>query len=251
MVTRRYGNAAELGDEAAAAATMPVRRMSAAQIALDAIRHLMPLAPFYFLHGGITGYLLLTAFDLALGLMLIVGTTRDRLDPTSVDPRSRLPMARLAAILVIAVFFAIVSAIVALPISAPAIIFGLATGVDWRALLSSLPFVISVASMSLLAAARGQFAFEAYTTPGEKGPPSQAAPVIGNLEQDRGRSLAAYAAQVTLIATFALLSFLLLHFGRAGFQALPVLYAALLVFYDARPDIAQRIFPAMWRTVRR
>jgi hypothetical protein len=251
MATRRYDNAVEMGDEAAAAAAMPVRRMSVAQVAVDAIRHLTPLAPFYLLHGSITGYLLLTAFDLALGLMLIVGTTRDRRDPTSVDPRSRLPMARLAAILVIAAFFAVVSAIVALPISAPAIIFGLATGVDWHALLTSRAFVISVACMSLLAAARGQFAFEANTTPGEKGPAGQAAPVIGNLEQDRGRSLAAYAAQVTLIATFALLSFLLLNFGRAGFQALPVLYAALLVFYDARPDIAQRIFPAMWRTARR
>ena len=28
---------------------------------------------------------------------------------------------------------------------------------------------------------------------------------------------------------------------------LPIVYAALLVFYDARPDIAQRIFPKLWQ----
>jgi hypothetical protein len=39
----------------------------------------------------------------------------------------------------------------------------------------------------------------------------------------------------------------LITFGRRGLGALPILYAALLVFYDARPDIAQRIFPKLWQ----
>ena len=79
------------------------------------------------------------------------------------------------------------------------------------------------------------------------GSPTHAAPVIGNLEQDRKRSMAANAAQATLIATFVLLCYLLIHFGRWGFYAFPIFYAALLVFYDARPDLAQRIFPKLWR----
>ena len=101
--------------------------------------------------------------------------------------------------------------------------------------------------MSLLAAARAQGAFEATTTPGRRGEPSREGPVIGNLEQDRKRSLADNAAQVTMIATFVLLCYLLLAFGRWGMYTLPILYAALLVFYDARPDIAQQIFPRLWQ----
>ena len=43
------------------------------------------------------------------------------------------------------------------------------------------------------------------------------------------------------------LNFALSLFGRFGFFILPILFASLLVFYDARPDIAQRIFPTLWR----
>jgi len=39
----------------------------------------------------------------------------------------------------------------------------------------------------------------------------------------------------------------LVAFGRSGLFALPILYAALLVFYDVRPDLAQRIFPKLWQ----
>jgi fatty acid desaturase len=66
-------------------------------------------------------------------------------------------------------------------------------------------------------------------------------------QQDRKRSLAANAAQVTLIATFVALCYLLINFGHWGLYALPILYTALLVFYDVRPDLAQRIFPELWR----
>jgi len=52
---------------------------------------------------------------------------------------------------------------------------------------------------------------------------------------------------VTLIATFVGLCYLLINFGRSGLYALPVLYTALLVFYDARPDLAQQIFPKLWQ----
>jgi hypothetical protein len=216
-------------------------------IVIDVARHLVPLLPLYIFNGNFASYLLLTAFDLSLGLMLIVGTTRDRSDPTSVDPRSRLPVMRLLAELFLAVFFAIVAAIVALPIAAPAIIFGLATGVDWWATLSDKRFWIPIVGMSLLAAARAQGAFDATTRPGHRGEPSREGPVIGDLEQDRKRSLADNAAQVTLIATFAGLCYLLINFGRWGLYALPILYAALLVFYDARPDLGQKIFPKLWQ----
>jgi len=159
-------------------------------IVVDVVRHLVPLLPLYLLNGSIASYLLLTAFDLSLGLMLIVGTTRDRKDPTSVDPRPRWLVMRLLAVVVIAIFLAIVAAIVTLPIAGPAFIFGLATGVDWWGTVTDKPFWIPVAGMSLLAAARAQGLFEATTTPGQRGRPTRAAPVVGDLEGDRRRSLA-------------------------------------------------------------
>jgi hypothetical protein len=224
-----------------------VRRLSFMNIMADLWRHALPLVSLYLLRGNIAAYLLLTAFDLSLGLMLIVGTTRDRNDPTTVDPRSRWLVSRLAAMLMLAVFLAIAATIITVPIAGPAFIFGLSIGVDWWDVLSHRGFWIPVVVMSLLAAVRAQGAIEATTTPGSAGPPMHAAPVIGNLEQDRKRSMAANAAQVTLIATFVLLCYLLIHFGRWGFYAFPMLYTALLVFYDARPDLAQRIFPKLWR----
>ena len=54
---------------------------------------------------------------------------------------------RLLAELVIALFLAIVAIIVAIPISAPAFIFGLSTGVDWWATLSDKQFWIPVVAM--------------------------------------------------------------------------------------------------------
>ena len=221
--------------------------MSVINIVADVARHAIPLVPLYLFSGSIATYVLLTAFDLALGLMLIVGTTRDRKDPTSVDPRSRWPIMRLLAELVIAAFLALVAALVALPIAAPALIFGLSEGLDWWVTVSDKSFWIPVIGMSLLAAVRAQRAFEATTVPGRRGQPSREGPVIGNLEEDRKRSLAANAAQVTLIASFVLLCYVLINFGRWGMYALPIVYAALLVFYDARPDIAERIFPRLWQ----
>ena len=39
-------------------------------IVVGALRHMVPLLPLYLLNGSIESYLLLTAFDLALGLRL-------------------------------------------------------------------------------------------------------------------------------------------------------------------------------------
>lgn len=221
--------------------------MSFMNIVLDVVRHVVPLLPLYVFNGNFASYLVLTAFDLSLGLMLIVGTTRDRRDITSVDPRSRWLVLRLVSVLVAAIFLAIMAAIIAIPIGIPAFIFGLSTGIDWSVVLSHTSFWIPVVGMSLLAAARFQGAFDARTTPGRRGQPTRKGPIIGNLEEDRKQSLAAKAAQVTLIATFAFLCYVLITFGRWGLYALPILYTALLVFYDARPDVAQRIFPKLWQ----
>jgi len=222
-------------------------RMPLRAIAADVLRHALPLVSLYAFNGSIEGYLLLTAFDLSLGLMLIVGTTRERKDPTMVDPRSRWLVSRVASVLVLAILLAILSAIITLPIAAPALIFGLADGVDWWSMMSHRGFWIPVAGMSILAAIRAQRAFEATTTPGLARPPTRKAPVIGDLERDRKQSLAAKAAQVTLIATFVGLCYVLITFGRWGLYALPIIYAALLVFYDIRPDLAQRLFPKLWQ----
>ena len=222
-------------------------RMSIMAIVVDVARHVLPLLSLYVFHGNFASYVLLTAFDLSLGLMLIVATTRERGDVNSVDPRSRWLVMRFIAWLVAAAFLAFMSAIIAIPIAMPAFIFGMITDIDWSAVMSHPGFWGPVAGMSLLAAARFQSQFEATTTPGNRGQPTSKGPIIGNLEQDRKQSLAAKAAQVTLIATFAALCYVLIMFGRHGLYALPVIYAALLVFYDIRPDIGQRIFPKLWQ----
>jgi hypothetical protein len=220
---------------------------NAVAIALDVLRHALPLIPLYLGHGRITNYLLLSAFDLSLGLVLIVGTTRDRSDPTTVDPRATLLASRLASVLVLAIFFGIVAAVISVPIGMPAVIFGLATARDLPALLSSPNFWVMAALMAFTTAARAQQSFESVTTPGERGTSPHAAPVIGDLEGDRRRSKAANAAQVTIIATYVALSYFLTNFGAGGFFIFPILFAAVLIFYDVRPDLAQRIFPRMWR----
>jgi len=211
-------------------------------ILADVARHALPLVSLYRLQGSIPGYLLLTAFDLSLGLVVIVGTTRDRRDPTSVDPRSRWPVMRALAVLVLTVFLAVVAAIVTVPIAMPALIIGMNQGTDWWSVVSQRGFWMPIAIMSLLAAVRGQNQFEATTTPGSKGPATRAAPVIGNFAADRERSLSDYALHVTLIATFVALCFAMVSFGGWGLYALPALYAAMQVFYDARPDLARRLF---------
>ena len=211
-------------------------------IVADIARHALPLVSLYRLHGSIPGYLLLTAFDLSLGLMVIVGTTRDRTDPTSVDPRSRWLVMRALAVLLLAVFFAVVAAMLTVPIALPALIIGMDQSTDWWSVVSHRGFWMPVAIMSLLAAVRGQSQFEATTTPGSRGAPTRAAPVIGDLAADRRGSLSDYTLQVTLIATFVALCFAMVSFGGWGLYALPALYAAMQVFYDARPDLARRLF---------
>lgn len=179
--------------------------------------------------------------------MLIVGTTRDRSDPTTVDPRATSLASRVTAVLVLAIFFAIVAAIITIPLGMPAFIFGLATAGDLPALLSHPNFWVTAAGMALATAARAQQSFESVTRPGERGTSPHAAPVIGNLEGDRHRSKAANAAQVTIIATYVALAYFLSNFGQSGFFIFPILFAALLVFYDTRPDLAHGIFPSLWR----
>ena len=228
------------------AATMAPSRLTLRILVVDVARQAMPLASLYYLHGTIASYLLLTAFNLALGLMFIVGTTRDRGDVTTVDPRSRWLVMRLIAIVVVAAFLAFVAAFIMIPIVMPALMLGWSAGVEWTPVFSQKGVLASAAFMALMAAIRYQTLFEQRTTPGAKGQPSRVAPVVGDLDEDRKRSLAGYAAQVTLIATYVVMCFVLLQFNGWGLYAFPPFYTALLIFYDARPDIARRILPQLW-----
>ena len=105
-------------------------------------------------------------------------------------------------------------------------------------------FWIPAVFMMLATGARAQQSFESVTTVGEHGTSAHAASVVGDLAQDRRHSKAAYAAQVTLIATYAALSYGLSIFGRRGFFVFPALYAALLVFYDVRPILGKGFSPS-------
>jgi hypothetical protein len=215
-------------------------------ILADAVAHAAPLILFYRAQGSVQGYLLLTAFDLALGLMLIVGTTRDPKDPTTVDPRASWLSARIAAALIQGVFLGVVAAFLLIPLAMPAFIFGMEAHVDWVALVTRPGFYLTVAFMMLSAGVRAQLRFEATTRVGERGTSLHAGPVVGDLARDRRNAQAAYAAQVTLIGVYLLLCFLLIHVGRNGLYIFPALYASLLIFLDARPDIGQRIFADLW-----
>ena len=53
--------------------------------------------------------------------------------------------------------------------------------------------------------------------------------------------------RIKAIGVYVALAYGLSVIGRFGLFIFPVLYAALLVFFDARPDIGQRIFPDVWR----
>ncbi len=217
------------------------------KLTYDLARHAVPLVSLYFLDGSIPRYLLLTAFNLSLGLVLIVGLTRATTDPTTVDPRATLLAARVSAVVILGIFLAVVAAFITVPIFGAALIISLSEGTDWWEVLSHRNFWVMVAFVSLIAGLRGQLGFEATTVVGERGTSLHAAPVVGDLAQDRRRSKAEYAAQVTLIATFVFLSFVMTHFGAWGFYALPVAYMALLVCYDTRPDLGRKIFPEMWQ----
>lgn len=226
---------------------VPAPRINRVQLLVNVARHSLPLVSLYVLHGSIASYLLLTAFNLALGLMFVVGTTRDAGDVTTVDPRSRWLSMRLLSIVIVAAFLAFVAAFIMIPVFMPALLLGLASGVDWWLVLTQNSVFIPAAGIALLAAVRYQELFEARTTPGDHGVASRKLPAVGDLRQDRKQSLAAYAAQVTLIATYVAVCVLLLEFGGWGLYAFPPLYTALLIFFDARPDIGQRIFPELWQ----
>jgi hypothetical protein len=217
------------------------------KLILDIGRHALPLISLYFLHGTAETFLLLTGFNLALGLMLIVATTRDRGDVTTVDPRSRWPGMRWIAVIFNAAFLAFIAVFIMLPIIFPGLVLGWRAGVDWSALIPQKSVWIPAVGMSLLASSRFQDLFEERTTPGAKGQPSRVNPAVGDLAGDRKRSLAEYAAQVTLMATYVFLCFMLIEFRGWGLYAFPPVYTAILIFYDARPDIGQRIFPKLWQ----
>jgi hypothetical protein len=234
----------------------PVQSVSIRNIVVDTTRHGLPLASLYFLNGSIPSYLLLMAFNLALGLAYILLTLRDPSDMTSVDPRSRWLISRLADLLfvtlVLAVFaamtimFVVFVSMFTLPLFAPAVI-ELSADVDWQAVVSRKAFWILVGGSALMAGIRAQLAFDANVSVGTVNGSPDAAPVIGNIAKDRSRSKGAYAAQLTLIATFGLLCYVMLLFGSTGYYVLPIIYSLLLVFYDTRPDLARRIFPKLWR----
>jgi hypothetical protein len=131
-----------------------------------------------------------------------------------------------------------------------AFISGMQAGVDWMALVAGPGFYLPVVFMTLSAGVRAQLQFEAVTNVGERGTSLHAGPIVGDLERDRRMAKVAYAAQVTLIAVYLALAYGLSVVGGRGLFVLPVIYAALLVLFDARPDIGQRIFPDLWREPR-
>ncbi|MFN7917362.1 MAG: hypothetical protein U0Q55_18600 [Vicinamibacterales bacterium] len=218
---------------------------------LDLVRHAVPVLEFYLFGGVIERYALLTAFDLALGIIAIVAMTRSDDDPAFVDPRSRALPAQAASVAILALLFAAAALLVALPIGMPAFIWSLANGLDWKALLTSPGLWTQVLFMSGSAALRAHLAFTATTAVQGERPVEDADTRRAAIGANRERSQAANAAQVTLIATFVALCYVLMTFpGDRVLNLLPALYSGMLAFYDARPDIGERIFPELWRQPR-
>ncbi len=230
-----------------APALAPAQKVSIRYVVLDVARHGLPLLSLYFLNRSIPSYLLLTAFNLALGLMVILVTTRDPTDMTSVDPRSRWSIMLLADLLFCALVLAVPAAVITVPLIAPAFYLGLFAGVDWQTVVFRNTFLVLAGGAALIAGGRAQRAFLANVVVGTVGGSRYSAPVIGNIAEDRSRSKGAYAAQLTLIATFVVLCYVMLTFSTESVYVLPIIYCLLLVFYDARPDLARRVFPQLWR----
>ena len=232
------------------------------RLILDLVRHAVPLAQFYLFGGAIERWALLTAFDLALGLVAIVATTRSMDDPGTVDARSRTLAAQAASVAILTLLFAAVALVVAMPIGLPAFIWSLSHGLDWQTLLTSPALWTQVVLMSGSAALRAHLAFTATTSVRGELPAvdaktakhadaddeEDAAARRAEVDSSRERSRAANAAQVTLIATFVGLCYLLMDLpGERVLLLLPALYSTMLAFYDARPDIGERLFPELWR----
>lgn len=221
----------------------------------DLVRHAVPVIEFYAFGGMIERWALLTAFDLALGLITIIGLTRSVSDPTSVDPRSRALPAQFVSVVILTLLFGAVALVVALPIGLPAFIWSLSHGLDGKALLTSPALWTQLAMMSASAALRAHLEFTATTSvrgddrADDADSADDAAIRRAAITENRERSRAANAAQVTLIATFVGLCYLLMSLpGERVLYLLPAVYAAMLTFYDARPDIGERLFPELWRT---
>ena len=216
-------------------------------VVFDGTRHALPLLSFYFLSRSIPSYLLLTAFNLALGLMFILVTVRDPNDMTSVDPRSRWSILRLADLLVTTLVLVVFAVPITALLAGLGFYFGLFADVDWQTVVLGKEFLMLAGGSALIAGGRALLAFDANVAVGTAGGSRHDAPVIGNIAEDRSRSKGAYAAQLTLIATFVVLCGVMLTFGSNDYYALPIIYALLVVFYDTRPDLARRIFPKLWR----
>ena len=191
------------------------------------MRHGLPLMALYLVGGNTATYLLLTAFDLSLGLVVVEALT----------PNSKLNAFRperrhwIFGVPFMAAFLAIVAAILTVPIALPAILFGLDADVHWAAILSRRILWLAVGCMAIMAAIHVLF----VQTHRER---------TASTDTAGGRSQAAIAVQATLIATFFLICYLL---GRNIF-AVPPLYALVLIHYDVRPDMAESLFPNLWLT---
>jgi hypothetical protein len=191
------------------------------------MRHALPLMALYLAGGNTASYLLLTAFDLSLGLIVIEALMPDSKLNAALPARVHW----IFGVPFMAVFLAIVAAILTLPIGMPAILYGLDANVHWAAILSRRSLWIAVGCMAILAAIHALFV-QAHRSR------------TASTDSSGGRSQAAFAAQVTLIATFFMICYLL---GRNIF-VVPPLYAVVLVFYDVRPDLAEELLPTLWLT---
>lgn len=222
------------------------------RLLLDLVQHATPVVEFYFFGGVLERYALLTAFDLALGVIVIVALTRSASDAAIVDPRSRSLPAQAASVAILTLLFGGVALIVAVPIGMPAFIWSLSHGLDWKELLVSPGLWTQLAVMSGSVALRAYLAFTATTAVKGELPVEDAATRSAAIEESGERSRAANAAQVTLIATFVGLCYVLMSLpGDRVLNLLPAVYSGMLAFYDARPDIGERIFPELWRRPQR
>src|SRR5262249_27779471 len=123
-------------------------RASFVGVVVDVARHAIPLVPLYRFGASVGSWVLLTAFDLGLGLMFIVVSTRDRGDVNSVDPRSRWMVFQVLSVLVAGPFLGALGALVAIPIAMPAYLLGLRLGVDWPGIVARPGFAVPVVAMA-------------------------------------------------------------------------------------------------------
>lgn len=209
-----------MGRRRVAVTPEPPPRPAPTDVLAAVARRAQPLL-LLWLYGGIEAWLVLTLFDLCLGLAAIPLAVLVRaVAPTVADSPAATLDQRVTAV----ALMAFLAACFVVPFGMPLVFLGAAADVAWRAALERPGFWAS-AGVCVLLAGRGLLAM----------PRTGAVP-------EPAAAQSAVALQMALLVGFYALVLATAAAGRPALVALPPAFAAVLVVHDLRPDLLRRIW---------